>query len=116
MSIDIRYVTNGVKTVYRVIDSKNETFSVYKKREDIPISIRHYAPDEDEIPMHVEPDFARMLGVKDILYPNFPNCTHPEFIGTPCIAEACSIPGYKSYTGCPYFDQRYKNEALEDNE
>ena len=47
MSLDIRYVTNGKKTIYRVIDSSDDfgtAFNVYDTRDQIPENIRHYAP------------------------------------------------------------------------
>lgn len=44
MSLDIRYITNGSKTIYRVIDGVTDSFNVYKNCDDIPKSIRHYAP------------------------------------------------------------------------
>ena len=69
MSLDIRYVTNGTKTFYRVIDSAAETFNIYNTRDEIPSSIRHYAPKGE--PKFVGPDLARIFGVCDILYPNF---------------------------------------------
>ena len=101
MSLDIRHVTNGKKTIYRVIDGSAETFDIYENREDIPESIRHYAPKGE--PKFVGPDLARIFGVRDILYPNFPNCGHPEFAGRSCIAEACKYAVDGDYTKCPYF-------------
>ena len=108
MSLDIRYVTNGKKAIYRVIDSSAKTFSIYETKDQIPQNIRHYAPEG--YPKFVGPDMAAIFGVLDILYPNFPKCGHPDYIGKRCIAEACrfAVPTYRD---CPYFDKTYKGEA-----
>lgn len=79
MSLDIRYITNGSKTIYRVIDGVTDSFNVYKNRDDIPKSIRHYAPEGE--PKFVGPDMAAILGVRDILYPNLEDCGHPDYLG-----------------------------------
>ena len=108
MSIDIRHVTNGKKTIYRVIDSSADfgmAFNVYETREEIPQNIRHYAPEEE--PKFVGPDMAAIFGVLDILYPNFPNCGHPDYLGKRCIAESCKFAD-PTYRDCPYFDKAYK--------
>lgn len=89
MSLDIRYITNGVKTIYRVIDGSAESFNIYNDRDDIPKSIRHYAPKGE--PKFVGPDMATIFGVRDILYPNFPNCGLPDYVGRRCIAESCKF-------------------------
>lgn len=105
MSLDIRYVTNGTVSVYRVLDSAAEAFNIYEKKEDIPQSIRHYAPDT---PKFAGPDFAAWIGVQHILYPNFPKCGHPEFVGKACIAESCKYAAEAgAYVACPYFDKNY---------
>lgn len=39
MSLDIRYVTNGVKTIYRVIDGSADSFNVYTRRDDMQTPI-----------------------------------------------------------------------------
>lgn len=44
MSIDIRCLTNGSMTIYRVVDRAAGTFNVYNTIEEMPKSIRHYAP------------------------------------------------------------------------
>lgn len=107
MSLDIRYVTNGKKSIYRVIDASAETFNVYENKEDIPQSIRHYAPKGE--PKFVGPDMAAILGVKNILYPNFPKCSHPDYLGKDCIAESCQYAESNNYRVCPYFDSNYAN-------
>ena len=113
MSLDIRYVTNGKKTIYRVIDSSDDfgtAFNVYDTRDQIPESIRHYAPKGE--PKFVGPDMAAIFGVLDILYPNFPKCNHPDYIEKRCIAEACKFAD-PTYQDCPYFDKTYKEEPSE---
>lgn len=105
MSLDIRYVTNGVKSIYRVIDGVSETFNIYDSLDDIPKNIRHYAPKGE--PKFVEPDLAALFGVKDILYPNFPSCGHPDYIGKSCIAESCKFAESNEWKNCPYFDKDY---------
>lgn len=103
MSLDIRYVTNGKKVIYRVIDGSADTFDVYDNRDDIPKSIRHYAPEGE--PKFVGPDMAAIFGVRDILYPNFPDCNHPEYSGKRCIAESCRFAVDGDWTKCPHFER-----------
>lgn len=105
MSLDIRYLTNGEKTAYRVRNSSVEPIDIkyYENREDIPKSIRHYAPEGE--PKFIQPNMAYTLGasVGEYFYPNFPKCGLPgKHCGTRCIAESCkyAIPTYKD---CPYF-------------
>jgi hypothetical protein len=100
MSIDIRCLTNGSMTIYRVIDRSAGTFDIYNSIEEIPKSIRHYAPTS---PLTCGPDVAGMFGVIDILYPNFPNCGHPDYCGRPCIAEACMVRGERHWAECKHF-------------
>ena len=107
MSLDIRYVTNGKKTIYRIIDGVNDSFNIYEKLEDVPESIRHYASKKE--PTFVGPDLARLFGVRDILYPNFPDCGNPEYSGKSCIAEACKYAIDEDYTKCQFF-KGYKEE------
>lgn len=104
MSLDVRYVTNGKVSVYRVIDSAAGTFNVYEKKEDIPQSIRHYAPEE---PQFAGPELAASFGVQHILYPNFPTCGHPDYKGKSCLAEYCKFAEQGDYATCPYFDKSY---------
>jgi len=98
MSLNIRYLTNGIKSVYTVRNAgvTPTTFEIFDRREDIDIRIRHYAPTGD--PVHCEPDLARMFGVLDLFYPNFPNCPMPEYSNSKCIAESCK---YNNYSGDP---------------
>lgn len=106
MSIDIRYVTNGNKTIYRVSDGVLDTIDIYKNRNDIPKRIRHYAPEGK--PKFVGPNMAAILDVKEILYPDFPNCNHPEYRGDACIAESCKFAKNRDWTKCKYFNKQYK--------
>ena len=110
MSVDIRYVTNGKKAIYRVIDSSAKAFNIYESKDQIPQNIRHYTPEGE--PKFVDPDMAAIFGVLDILYPNFPKCGHPDYIGKRCIAEACKFAD-PTYRDCPYFDKTYKEESSE---
>lgn len=113
MSLDVRHVTNGKKQIYRIIDSLAETFDIYNTLEEVPESIRHYAANEKLT--FCEPDIARMFGVLDVLYPNFPNCELKGYEGRQCIAESCKYADEAGgYTNCPYFDKTWVNKALEE--
>jgi len=103
MSIDVRYVTNGKKSGYYVRNSGVDpmTIDIFDKKEDVPESIRHYCPDGE--PDFWGPDMARFMGVRDILYPNFPLCCHPEYLGKVCIAESCRFAIDEDWTKCKYF-------------
>lgn len=100
MSLDIRHLTNGEKTIYTVRDSLHMTFNVYNTLEEVPEDVRHYA--ETTKLQFAGPDLARVLGSRDVLYPNFPDCGHPEYLGEVCIAESCKY-GDPTYKDCPYF-------------
>lgn len=103
MSLNIRYLTNGEKTFY-VVHNFGVTppeRHVYMTKDEIPKSIRHYAPDGE--PKFVEPDLAAILCVRDIFYPNFPSCGHPDCLGKRCIAESCKFAPGGDWTRCPYF-------------
>ena len=93
MSLDIRYLTNGTKNVYVVVDSASRPVSVnyYDTRDEIPVQIRHYASEGK--PMFVGPDGARNLFAMKALYPDLMNerCSLPEFVGLPCIFESCPL-------------------------
>lgn len=68
MSIKIRWLTNGDKTVYTVRDLLNGTFNVVEDIKEIPEEIRHYAENIEE-PTFCEPDLARMFDVTDVFLP-----------------------------------------------
>lgn len=108
MSLNIRHVTNGKKTIYRVTDSVSDVSGIYENLEDIPASIRYYA--EKTKLTFAGPDLARMFGVLDVLYPNFPKCGHPDYVGKNCIAESCRYSDDDNYRACPYFDKTYSEE------
>lgn len=103
MSLSTRYLTNGKKAVYVAIDSSGPHPMRYagEHREDIPESIRGHLPDGE--PLFVGPDMAKILHAQDILYPNFPKCGHPDYIGQICIAESCKFVADGNWNTCPYF-------------
>lgn len=105
MSLNIRHITNGKKTIYAVIHTDSGEREIYNTREEVPKAIRHYAPTGE--PKHVGPDLARILGVRDVLYPDFPHCKMPGFKGANCIAESCGNCG-GDYKRCKYFDKNYE--------
>ena len=78
MSLDIRYLTNGEKNVYVVVDAAVRTVNYYNSREEIPAQIRHYAPDGN--PRFVGPDDARMFLAMNALYRPGPIKYIPNFI------------------------------------
>lgn len=107
MSLDIRYLTNGEKTAYRVQNSGVEPIEVnyYETMEEIPKSIRHYAPKGE--PNFVEPDMAYALGAGEYFYPNFTKCGMPKYKEERCIAESCKY-GTPTYKDCKYFQKSDK--------
>lgn len=104
MSLNVRWLTNGDKKVYTVLDSLNETFDIYLKIDEIPTQIRHYA-ENIEKPMFCGPNLAQSFGVQTIFYPDWPKpCGHPDFKGKTCIAEMCTYGGPDDgWEKCPYF-------------
>lgn len=94
MSLDIRYLTNGTKNVYVVVDSASRPVSVnyYDTRDEIPIQIRHYAPEGK--PRFVGPDAARIFFATEALYPELMHeyCDKPGYSGAVCIFESCTEP------------------------
>lgn len=100
MSLDVRHLSNGEKEIYSVTDFGVRT--IYERLEDVPKSIRYYA--EKEKLKVVKPDMARMLGVLDVLYPNFPNCGMEGYENKKCIAESCcEYPLGEDWSKCPYY-------------
>lgn len=101
MSLDIRYLTNGTKNVYVVAEKDVTPVAVhfYSERDEIPYQIRHYAPKGK--PMFVGPDGARLLFAMKALYPELIHefCDKPEYAGSPCIFESCSLADWKT---CKY--------------
>lgn len=105
MSIDcriLRRVTDGkTQYYYRNSGVKPTVVKLFDKLEDIPEPIRcHFDKKE---PQDTGPDFAHFLGVQNILYPNFLNCTHPDYFGKRCIAEMCKYASDGNWEKCPYF-------------
>lgn len=94
MSLSIRYLTNGKKNVYLVVDTAARPISIkyYDTRDEIPVQIRHYTPEGN--PKFVGPDLARSLYVMDALYPELMDerCNKPRYSGDVCIFESCNEP------------------------
>lgn len=103
MSLDIRYLTNGMVSLYTVINSSVTPVQrdAYKTKEEIPSDIRHYTPDGE--PNYVGPDLASTLGVQSFFYPDFPKCHHQNYAGEKCIAESCKFAPKGNWTKCPHF-------------
>ena len=99
MSLDIRYLTNGEKSVYAVRNSgvTPTSLEIFETYEDIDERIRHYAPKGE--PKWCGPDLARTFGVLDLFYPNHPNCVMKNYSDRQCIAESCKynrgLPKYE---------------------
>ena len=103
MSIDIRHITNGVKSGYYVRNARVEPMpiDIYNQKEDIPKSIRHYAKDGE--PVYWGPDMARIMGCQKLLYPDFPlECGYPEYTGQICIGESCIYAVDGDWEKCHY--------------
>lgn len=110
MSLRIDYLTNGTRNIYRVRNSGVDpvAIDIYEDRDDIPMSIRHYAPYD--LPKFVGPDMARFYGILDELYPNFPTCGHPDYFGDKCVAECCQFCVEEGdWETCPYFKKENSN-------
>lgn len=103
MSLSARYLTNGKKAVYVAIDRSgpHPVYYVGEHKEDIPESIRDYLPHGE--PLFVGPNMAALLHAQDILYPNFPKCGHPNYIGLRCVAESCKFAANGNWNTCPFF-------------
>lgn len=101
MSLDIRYLTNGEKIAYRVQNSGVSPITVdyYERKEDIPESIRHYAPDGE--PKFVDIESAYALGAGKYFYPNYLKCNMPGYEGRRCITKDCKY-GEQNYKDCKY--------------
>lgn len=96
MSLDVRYLTNGDKTLYCIINCGVTPFekTTHERLEDIPESIRHYAETvASKEPHYVSPDMARFLGWDDIFYPDYKNwkCNLDDYQWEPCVPESCVI-------------------------
>jgi len=120
MSLDIRLLTNGEKSVYTVRNSgvTPMTLEVYESIDEIDKSIRHYALKRNK--QFCEPDLARAFGVLDIFYPDHAQtCARADSKTKNCIAESCrysTLSGAPEQGQCPYvgtsFEYIPSDEAL----
>lgn len=106
MSFDIRYLTNGEKTLYCIIDNYHipPKKSTYETLDEVPEPIRNFAKKKEL--KFIGPDTARMLSWDDVFYPEWNHyvCLHPIFLdhdafNVKCIAESC---GLCDYHDCPF--------------
>lgn len=108
MGISYIWLTNGEKTFYVVFNGPDGPRAVYERLSDMPESIRNFAHwhvAASSGPIFCEPDTARIYGVQDIFYPDWPKfCGNPESQGKNCNAEACKYGGPGGgWERCPYF-------------
>lgn len=104
MSLDFRYLTNGEKTLYCVTDSAARPVerSTYATIDEVPESIRHYAPKGDAI--FVTPDAAQVLGFGDVFYPEYEQkCGYYGWRKDSCVGRECNILGDKKPQECEYW-------------
>lgn len=115
MSVNIKYLTNGEKSIYKYVDASAEPIEVVVSEniEDINKYNRHYAPEE---PSFASPDIAYMNGEKvgQFLYPDFPICKNPDkdYYELRCIGCCRYLEenvGDIDFRKCPYFDKEYKH-------
>ena len=97
MGINYLWLTNGEKTFHVIQNGPDGPRAVYERLSDIPESIRDFAHWQEEAsggPIFCEPDTARIYGVQDIFYPDWPKpCGNPNRPGRDCVAEVCSKYG-----------------------
>lgn len=107
MSLNIRYLTNGEKTAYQVVNTGVKPIQIdyYLTREEIPESIRHLVPSGE--PLFLYPDAARVLLAMDYFYPDPIICNKKGYEGLSCIAEACKHGG-KDFRKCKYLKKEKK--------
>ena len=86
MSVDIRYVTNGTIKGYYVRNAMDETINFYDSIDKVPESLRSRA--EKSVLNYWGPHVSNIMGIRDVLYPDFPKCHHPDYAGGTCIAES----------------------------
>lgn len=107
MSLDVRWLTNGEKTLYCITDSwcNPPRKYTYETLEEVPKAIKHYAEKIKE-PTFVGPRTASLLGFDDIFYPKWKHhyCLHPEelnagYYDMKCLAENCELCDYHE---CPF--------------
>lgn len=108
MSINVLWLTNGKKTVYLTRNTVDGSRSIYERLDDMPCPDRHCAENQLKYsrgPFYCEPETARIYGVQDIFYPDWPKpCRNPDYQGRNCTAEACKYGGPGGgWEKCPYF-------------
>ncbi len=104
MSIHLDYFSNGKKALYYVRNTGvvPNTCTTYEKLEDIPESIRHYAPKGD--PKVIVPDVAQFLGLGPELFPEYENrCMWNGLRPMACIGPGCQQIGEGNPMDCPYW-------------
>lgn len=107
MSLEVRYLTNGKKTIYTVKRNdvpQRSACLVYDGIEDIPQDIRHYAPKCQ--PVFVTPDVAQFLGLGGILYPEYQyKCSYGCVGPTHCLGPGCAMltPENPNPQNCKYW-------------
>ena len=112
MSIRIDYLSNGKKALYCVRNAgvTPSTYITYEKLEDIPESIRHYAPKGD--PKVIVPDIAQLLGFGPELYPEYENrCMYNGRRPMACIGVGCYLIGEGNPTHCHYWIKDKEEKA-----
>ena len=112
MSIDIKYVSNGKKALYYVMNTgvTPNTYTTCEKLEDIPESIRHYAPKGD--PKVIDPDTAQFLGLGPALYPEYENrCMYNGFRAMACVGPGCLLQFIDNPIYCPYWIKDKEEKA-----
>ncbi len=96
----IRYSVDG-KEYYYIEDYGRRPY-LYEKIEDVPEKCRHLFAKMTEIE-EIGPGMANFLGVGKILCPDLPECDHPYFLNTECLAELCRYAPQDDWRKCPYF-------------
>ena len=108
MGISYIWLTNGEKTFHVVYNGPDGPRAVYERLSDMPESIRNFADWQEKAssgPIFCEPETARIYGVQDIFYPDWPKpCRNPDYQGMDCAAEDCKYGGPGGgWVNCPYF-------------
>jgi len=95
MSVLVRYLTNGEKTLYTIRDSGVEPpfFGIFHTEEEIDESGYGGCIILNKPPQFCQPDLARVFGVQHIFYPEWDfDCVRTdlkEHNVQKCIAEQC---------------------------
>lgn len=104
MSLDFRYLTNGEKTLYCVTNSgvRPVQRDTYECIEDVPESIRYYAPEGK--PVFVAPDVAQVLGFGEAFYPEYERrCVYETGMPEGCVGPECALLEGKKPKECAYW-------------